>query len=294
MRWDESHQSPDVIDRRGERRPVGGPGLGGVFTLFSMFGWKGAVVGLLLMGGLYLFQGRSTSPSHNAAAPQASATENRRVHFVGFVLDDVQSTWGRIFSQRGQSYRRTQLVVFRDATRSGCGIGEAAMGPFYCPNDQRVYIDLGFYDELAREFGAPGDFAQAYVIAHEVGHHVQHLLGIDAAVRAQAERDPSQRNALSVRQELQADCFAGVWARSTSQRQLLEPDDMAEAIRAASAIGDDRIQSQSGRGVNPETWTHGSSEQRMTWLRRGYDSGDMSACDTVPVPGGEERSAGTF
>lgn len=262
----------------------------GVFTLFQMFGWKGAVVGVILMGVMYFFQSPSQTRTTRQSAPAAtSATEERRLRFVGFVLDDVQATWGRIFAGRGQPYRRTQLVVFRDATRSGCGIGEAAMGPFYCPNDQRVYIDLGFYDELARRFGSPGDFAQAYVIAHEVGHHVQHLLGIDTAVRAAVERSPSERNALSVRQELQADCFAGVWAKSTSQRQLLEPDDMAEAIRAAGAIGDDRIQQQAGRSINPETWTHGSAQQRVDWLRRGYDSGDMNVCNSVPVPGNPGR-----
>jgi len=277
MRWNESHQSPDVVDRRGEARPGGGPGLGGVFTLFQLFGWKGALVGLVLAGGVYLFQG-ARSATTPARAVASSPAEDRSVRFVGFVLDDAQDTWTRLFQGRGRTYRRAQLIVYRDATRSGCGVGEAETGPFYCPADQRVYLDLGFYSELSQRFGAPGDFAQAYVIAHEVGHHVQHLLGANETMRQRLAADPSQRNALSVRMELQADCYAGVWARSTSRRQLLDPDDMAEAIRAASAIGDDRIQRQAGRRVNPETWTHGSSEQRMQWLRRGYDSGDPASC----------------
>lgn len=280
MRWDESHQSPDLIDRRGEARPTGGPGLRGVFTLYQLFGWKGAVVGALLAGGAYLWQAGQGAVAPNRPAASSPA-EDRSVRFVGFVLDDVQGTWERLFQQRGRTYQRSRLVVFRDATRSGCGVGDAETGPFYCPADQRVYLDMGFYGELSQRFGAPGDFAQAYVIAHEIGHHVQHLLGTDEAVRQRVARDPSQRNALSVRQELQADCYAGVWARSTAQRRLLEPDDMEEAVRAAGTIGDDRMQRQAGRRVNPESWTHGSSEQRMQWLRRGYDGGDPSACGSV-------------
>ncbi len=277
MRWDESHRSSNVIDRRDDRQPVNAP-VGAIFTLFRMFGWPGAVVGVLLVGGVYVMQGRGGA--RPAAGTQARTQEDRSARFVGFVLDDTQSTWTQVFARQGRTYTPAQLVLFRDRTRSGCGVGDAAMGPFYCPVDQRVYIDLGFYQELAQRFGAPGDFAQAYVIAHEVGHHVQHLLGVDRSVRARVQGDPSQGPALSVRQELQADCYAGVWARASSQRNLLDADDMDEALRAASAIGDDRIQRQAGRAVNPETWTHGSAQQRSYWLRHGYDTGDIGACDT--------------
>jgi predicted metalloprotease len=191
-------------------------------------------------------------------------------------FNDAQKVWG----QKLEGYREAKLVLFWDRIDSGCGGAAAAMGPFYCPPDQRVYIDLGFYRELSRRFGAPGDFAQAYVIAHEVGHHVQHLLGITGKVEQATGRDPSQRNALSVRVELQADCFAGVWGHSAAQRKLLDPGDVEEGLRAAAAVGDDRIQQMSGRRVSPESFTHGSAADRARWFRTGLESGSADSCDT--------------
>jgi predicted metalloprotease len=204
----------------------------------------------------------------------------------------VQNTWTREFQQIGREYEHARLVLFTDATRSGCGTADAAAGPFYCPEDRKVYIDLGFYQELKNRFGAPGDFAQAYVLAHEIGHHVQHLLGLTDQVRANQERNPSRANALSVRLELQADCLAGIWARSTSERRLLEQGDVEEALGAASAVGDDRIQRQAGGRVSPETWTHGSARQRAGWFRRGLDSGRIDDCNTfrTALPGVEDRA----
>ena len=210
---------------------------------------------------------------------------------MSFVLDDVQSTWAREFTRLGHEYERAKLVLFTDAVRSGCGAADAAAGPFYCPEDRKVYIDLGFYNDLKNRFGAPGDFAQAYVLAHEIGHHVQHLLGLTDQVRGQQAR-PDRAAALSVRLELQADCLAGVWAHSTNERRLLEEGDVEEALAAASAVGDDRIQKQAGARVSPETWTHGSARQRAGWFRRGLESGRMQDCDTfrTALPGVEERA----
>ncbi len=203
---------------------------------------------------------------------QESPEEHKEMQFVSFVLDDVQSTWDKLLpEQTGTAYHHARLTPFRDEIRSGCGFASAASGPFYCPDDEHVYIDLSFYDELRGRFGAPGDFAQAYVIGHEVGHHVQHILGISDKVQSRED---------SVKLELQADCFAGVWAHSTQQRGLLEEGDVDEAMNAAAAVGDDRIQRMAGRRVNPETWTHGSAEERSTWFRRGFDSGRVSSCDT--------------
>ena len=180
----------------------------------------------------------------------------------------------------GRSYRAANLVLFTDGVQSGCGSASAAMGPFYCPADEKVYIDLGFYRELRSRYGAPGDFAQAYVLAHEIGHHVQHLFGIDQTVRDQQGRSPSSSNAVQVAMELQADCLAGIWAHSTEERQILEENDVEEAMNAAAAVGDDRIQEQAAGRVTPETWTHGSSKQRMTWFVKGLRSGDPAVCDT--------------
>jgi predicted metalloprotease len=195
-------------------------------------------------------------------------------------FNDAQKVWGAELARRGVEYPPARLVLFWDGTRSGCGDAPAAMGPFYCPLDTRVYIDLGFYRELARRFGAPGDFAQAYVIAHEVGHHVQRVLGIERKVRAAQEQDPTARNALSVRMELQADCLAGVWARAAQERRLLDPGDVDEALQAASAVGDDRIQRATRGEVHPESFTHGSAAERSRWFRRGLDGGGIDACDT--------------
>ena len=203
------------------------------------------------------------------------------MQFVSFVLDDAQATWARICSRPGAStYEHAKLVLFRDAIQSACGFAQAATGPFYCPGDEQVYIDLGFYDELQQRFGAPGDFAQAYVLAHELGHHVQRLLGTEAQVREAQQRDPDAANQLSVRLELQADCYAGVWGHETQQRDILDPGDVDEGLQAAAAVGDDRIQKMSGQGVSPEGFTHGSSEQRASWFRRGFESGRPEDCDT--------------
>ncbi|WP_437621000.1 KPN_02809 family neutral zinc metallopeptidase [Sorangium sp. So ce1151] len=218
-------------------------------------------------------------PGTQAERP-SSPEEERLVDFVHFVLDDVQGVWTQEFRPTGQAYPEATLAVFTDSVRSGCGTGEAAMGPFYCPADQKAYIDLGFYRELKARFGAPGDFAQAYVIAHEIGHHVQNVLGIERRMRQQQRANPREQNALSVRMELQADCFAGIWANSTAKRDLLETGDVEEALQAASAIGDDRLQKSATGKVNPETWTHGSSAQRVAWFKRGMQGGRMEDCDT--------------
>jgi predicted metalloprotease len=199
------------------------------------------------------------------------------VSFVSFVLDDAQKVWQQ---QLGTSYRPAKLVLFRDAVQSACGFAESATGPFYCPGDEKVYIDLGFYEELQQRFGAPGDFAQAYVLAHEIGHHVQNLLGTEAEVRRTRETRADLANEMSVRLELQADCYAGVWAHSTGQRNLLEQGDVEEGLGAAAAVGDDRLQRMGGGRVVPESFTHGSSEQRQQWFRRGLESGRTDACDT--------------
>jgi hypothetical protein len=281
MKWQEGHHSEDVEDRRGQ--VVGGGGGGGL---------RLGLGGIILVGVLSLvfkrnlfvyFQGDAYTDVSRGAHPR-SPDEDRLMSFVSFVFDDVQDVWARWLPRSGQTYERARMVVFTDRVRSGCGFSEAAMGPFYCPADRKVYIDLGFYQELQRRFGAPGDFAQAYVIAHEVGHHLQNLLGTTRRVRAAQRRDPSQENHLSVRMELQADCYAGIWAHSTQRRNLLEHGDLEEALRAAAAIGDDRIQRQSGRRVNPESWTHGSGRQRAAWFRRGFVTGDINQCDTFFLP----------
>jgi predicted metalloprotease len=215
------------------------------------------------------------SPASSPAT--TSPEEEELVQFVSFVLDDAQDTWERLLPGR---YQRAALVLFRDAVQSACGFAEAATGPFYCPGDRKVYIDLGFYAELKQRFGAPGDFAQAYVLTHEIGHHVQTLLGIEERMRQMQQARPQLSNELSVRLELQADCFAGLWGNSTAQRNILERGDVEEGLNAAAAIGDDRIQRMSGARVAPERFTHGSSEQRVEWFRRGLQSGQIEACDT--------------
>jgi predicted metalloprotease len=196
------------------------------------------------------------------------------------VLVDTQGFWEQEFQAGGKPYEHATLVVYRGRTNSGCGAASSDVGPFYCPLDQTVYIDLAFFDELNQRFKAPGDFAQAYVIAHEMGHHIQQQLGTEEQVRQQSEEDPDDANELSIRLELQADCYAGVWGRSTYDRGILESGDLEEGLNAASAVGDDRIQEQTQGRIDPETWTHGSAEQRAKWLKSGYDSGDLEACDT--------------
>ena len=219
------------------------------------------------------------TPGVEESAPPAATTpeEEKLFQFVSFVLDDTQNTWTQILGNR---YDRAKLVVFRDAVSSACGFAESATGPFYCPGDRQVYIDLGFYEELQQRFRAGGDFAQAYVLAHEIGHHVQNLLGLEPQVRQAQRSDPSSRNELSVRMELQADCYAGVWGHSAAGRDKLDPGDVEEGLNAAAAIGDDRIQRMGGGRVSPESFTHGSSADRVTWFRRGLESGDPKSCDT--------------
>jgi uncharacterized protein len=209
-----------------------------------------------------------------------SPDEEKEVDFVSFVLDDAQGFWKQEFQAAGKPYQRAKLVLFRNQVSSGCGLASSATGPFYCPLDQKVYIDLGFFDELNQRFKAPGDFAQAYVLAHEIGHHVQQQLGIEQQVRQQSQQNPGDANELSVRLELQADCLAGVWARSTYDRGILESGDLQEGLTAAAAVGDDRIQSQAQGRIDPESFTHGTSEQRTHWLQTGFDSGRLESCDT--------------
>ena len=254
---------------------MGGPlGIGGglvTLILALIFG-----PGILTDGG----GDPSIGTSSGEVAIADSAREEPMVQFVSFVLDDVQSTWRSAFQRAGTQYQPANLVLFRQGTQSGCGLGQSAMGPFYCPLDQKVYLDLGFFTDLDRRFGAPGDFAQAYVIAHEIGHHVQHLLGTDERVRQVQRSNPGAANDASVRLELQADCYAGVWAHSAGERGKLDMGDIDEGLGAASAVGDDRIQERTQGRVNVDSFTHGSAQQRAQWFRRGYESGNASACDT--------------
>ncbi|MEM8997729.1 MAG: neutral zinc metallopeptidase, partial [Acidobacteriota bacterium] len=229
-------------------------------------------------GGAAAIGGTSAPASSSPMA--TSPQEEERFQFISFVLDDVQNVWDRLFPQLGQVYPRAKMVVFRDATPTACGYGQSASGPFYCPGDRQVYIDLSFFDQLHHRFGAPGDFAQAYVIAHEIGHHVQTVLGIERQVRQMQRQDSRMANRLSVLMELQADCFAGVWAHSTAERDLLERGDIEEGLGAAAAVGDDNIQRQTSGRVRPESFTHGTSAQRVEWFRRGFRSGDPDVCDT--------------
>ncbi len=215
-----------------------------------------------------------------AGPVQASPEEELQVKFVSFVLDSTQNYWERAFADLGAQYARAKLVLFRDAVESACGFAQAASGPFYCPGDQKVYIDLGFFDELDSRFGAPGDFAQAYVLAHEIGHHVQTLLGVEAKVRRLQQTDPDGANQVQVRMELQADCLAGVWGHDAGAAGLLQAGDVEEGLGAAAAVGDDRIQKATQGRITPEAFTHGSSQQRMDWFQRGYRSGRVDACDT--------------
>jgi predicted metalloprotease len=240
---------------------------------------------VLIVLGILWFSGGLGGGSGTAAPTQAAVSgapdpDARLYDFVGFVVDDVQDFWRADLRTDGRTYQTTKIVLFTQATESGCGIADAATGPFYCPVDHKVYLDLGFFRQLATEFQAPGDFAQAYVIAHEFGHHVQTLLGTEERVQRESQQHPSEANALSVRLELQADCYAGVWAHHAYAQKELDPGDIDEALRAAAAVGDDRIQRAAGQRVNPETWTHGSAAQRSRWLRTGFDTGDPRACDT--------------
>lgn len=277
MRWDPEHQSTDLIDRRGEG---GGVGMLPLLLLLlrSPLGWIGVAIVMIGWVALRLFGGDLQRVGVNGG--QSGPGSDEQAAFVGYVLDDVQDTWERKFAEEGESYERAKLVLFTGSTTTACGYGTAATGPFYCPADGQVYIDLSFYEELRRRLGAPGDFAQAYVIGHEIGHHVQNLVGASEKV-ARAPRS-SQRGAegLSVRLELQADCYAGVWTHDAARRRLIEIGDIDEALHAAAAIGDDRLQTM-GRGtVSPESFSHGTSVQRAQWFERGYRSGNPDDCDT--------------
>ncbi|HUQ49689.1 MAG TPA: neutral zinc metallopeptidase [Terriglobales bacterium] len=276
MRWTPGGRSSNLEDRRGGGGFGGGGlklGIGGTLVLLVLsFVFKQDFFSMIDSGAA----GAPTEQSQPVNDPK----EEPMVQFVSFVLDDAQATWRKVMERNGRDYRDARLVLFREGVRSECGSAQSAMGPFYCPADQKVYIDLGFYDDLKRRFGADGDFAQAYVLAHEIGHHVQHQLGIDEQVREQQRNNPGARNQLSVRMELQADCFAGIWAHSTEQRKILEKGDVDEALGAAAAIGDDRLQKQSTGRISPESFTHGTSQQRSEWFRRGLESGRVDACNT--------------
>jgi predicted metalloprotease len=284
MRWKSGRRSDNVEDRRGMRMGRGAA-VGGIGGL-----------GFLIIAVLYLLLGGDpaqlveqmpvdTGPAASTNVGPPPPGQEELADFVSVVLADTEDTWNPIFASAGRSYEEPHLVLFSGQVRSACGMAGAAMGPFYCPGDHKVYIDLSFYDELKRRFRAPGDFAQAYVIAHEVGHHVQNLLGINSEVQAMQQRaSRSEANELSVRLELQADCLAGVWGYHTQrERNMLEAGDVEEALNAASAIGDDRIQRESTGRVAPDSFTHGTSAQRVKWFRIGFETGDADQCDTFAV-----------
>ena len=271
MRWSSGGRSGNLEDRRGQVfGGLGGKGLGiggtAILLILSLVFGKDFVS---MVGA-----GTDTAAPAENGAIQTSPEEERLVDFVSFVLDSSQAFWRQTFQREGANYRAAKLVLFRDGVESACGVAQSATGPFYCPGDEKVYVDLGFYGELKDRVGAPGDFAQAYVLAHEIGHHVQHLLGYDARAAL------GSSNQSSVRLELQADCFAGIWGHRAAQQGILEPGDAEEGLNAAAAIGDDRLQRMAGSRVSPESFTHGSSEQRLSWFRRGLTSGQPDDCDT--------------
>jgi len=278
MRWKDGRRSANVDDRRRVR--ISGKAKGGGIGIILL-----ALVGMYfgIDPGIILQQGANLSgPAVQQSEYVPTAEENELADFVSVVLADTEDTWGNIFSGDGRSYQQPKLVLFTGAVESACGYAQAAMGPFYCPADKQVYIDLGFYQDLRNKMGAPGDFAQAYVIAHEVGHHVQNLLGISDQVHEMRSRiSQTDYNQLSVRLELQADCLSGVWAnRADRARQILEGGDIEEALNAASMIGDDRLQKQARGYVTPDSFTHGSSLQRVSWFKKGLASGEVNTCDT--------------
>ncbi|MFH7026675.1 MAG: neutral zinc metallopeptidase [Heteroscytonema crispum UTEX LB 1556] len=282
MRWEFGRKSTNVEDRRGTgiSGPVVGGGIGAI--ILSL------VVALLGGDPSVVWQQRETSserPNTESPQTQRSAADSRMTDFVSVVLADTEDTWHSLFRQMGKTYVEPKLVLYSNAVESACGFARSAVGPFYCPADQKLYIDLSFYNDLKNRYQAPGDFAQAYVIAHEVGHHVQNLMGISNRVRAlQRQADPVEANQLSVRQELQADCFAGIWAyHADRSRQILETGDIEEALNAASSIGDDRLQRQAKGYVSPESFTHGSSAQRVRWFKRGIQTGNPAQCNTFAV-----------
>ena len=290
MKWTPGTDNDDVVDQRGNS---GGGGGGGIGALHLTGGGLVTVVVVVVVARLFGVDvsGLLGNGDHRAAPAPASTRshppsggdpDKPLVDFVKFVMKDIQDTFEADFKASGQPYRRAKLYLFTEAIDTGCGRSSSAIGPFYCPADEHAYIDLSFYRELRQRFGAPGDFAQAYVLAHEIGHHLQKLLGTERRAEALG-REPkprSKRNEISVRTELQADCYAGVWGHAAEGKKLLEAGDLEEALTAATAIGDDRLQKQAGRQVNPETFTHGSSAQRVRWFRKGFDTGRLDACDT--------------
>ena len=273
MRWEGGRRSTNIEDRRGlGMGTIGGGGIGMLLLILCV----SCLTGTNPLALLQMVEG--TQPQQTQQVPTGAPANDPAAEFVSVVLGDTEETWSRVFANAGKRYQEPVLVLFEDAVQSACGGASAASGPFYCPSDQKVYLDLSFFRELDRRFGAPGDFAQAYVVAHEVGHHVQHLLGIDRQVReGQQQNGRAGANALSVALELQADCLAGVWGNHASKKNLLDADDVDEGLRAAAAIGDDRL--TRGR-VSPESFTHGTSEQRARWLRQGLSTGDINSCDT--------------
>lgn len=301
MRWRGNRKSSNIEDRRGTHVSATTRGLGGgsgsllrlLPLVFRFLGFKGtAIVAIgVVVYGLYtgnlggvlgVSELQQTSQEEVSKPIKQSAEEKELVDFVSVILADTETTWTNLFQKQGKIYKEPKLVLFRGAVKSACGFAQSAMGPFYCPGDQKVYIDLVFFSELKNRFDAPGDFAQAYVIAHEIGHHIQTLLGISEKVhKAKKGLNKVEGNQLSVRQELQADCLAGIWATHADRaRQLLEQGDVEEGLRAASAIGDDTLQKQSRGYVSPDSFTHGSSAQRVQWFKTGMSSGDMRSCDT--------------
>lgn len=298
MRWTRGHRSKNVEDRRGQGFRSAGAGLGGGLLLRflpMLLGRKGGMKIVLLIGaGLIgahflgidvsrLLGGSQGLSGGGQVAPYKETPETKQqAEFIAFVLDDTESSWNSLFARQGGQYQAPKLVLFSGSTSTACGHGQAAMGPFYCPGDKQVYIDLSFFHDLKVRHGAAGDFAQAYVIAHEVGHHVQNLLGTSTQVhKAQQQLSKVEGNQLSVRLELQADCYAGLWANSANNaRQILEAGDIDEALTAAGAIGDDRLQREAQGRVVPESFTHGTSKQRIKWFKTGLTAGLMSACDT--------------
>jgi predicted metalloprotease len=286
MRWRGRRGSDNLEDRRGQaaggmsgRAKIGG-GIGLVVVIVGAL--LGADVSSLL--GLAGGGGGGQATAPGPTRPRNPA-EEEQVKFVSVILADTEQTWTRLFAQQGQQYQKPKLVVFTDGVDSACGFQSKAVGPFYCPADRKAYLDLSFFQQLERQLGAPGDFARAYVIAHEIGHHIQNLIGVSNKVHSQRRRvSKTEGNKLSVRQELQADCFAGVWAHyAHKERKMLEPGDIEEGLNAAKAIGDDALQRKSTGHVRPESWTHGSSKQRMTWFMKGFKGGQMAACDTFAV-----------
>ncbi|WPD24756.1 MAG: neutral zinc metallopeptidase [Candidatus Electrothrix scaldis] len=297
MRWQGRRKSDNIEDRR-DRRVSGAGGFGNNGNMLHLLpmavkflGVKGTLIAVICLGAYGFFSGnlgsmlgllglqQGPSVSSSREPIQETAAEKELVDFVSVILADTETTWSALFQQKGKNYQEPRLVLFRDAVKSACGLAQSATGPFYCPGDQQVYLDLSFFDELKNRFNAPGDFAQAYVIAHEIGHHVQKLLGISDKVHAARRKlDKVKSNRLSVLQELQADCFAGVWA--FHNQEILEEGDVEEGLAAASAIGDDRLQKQAKGYVSPDSFTHGSSAQRVQWFKTGFTSGRMESCNT--------------